>query len=104
MAADTRAALRAAALIARADAEDAMWIDFIEFGIAQGLQQVNTFVSLRKSIRVQLSPFQRNNQLAIAVTPANPSDHAIIRPNQGPSVTDINDAYLLSGRDDPQCR
>jgi len=46
MAADTRAALRAAALIARASAEGAMWIDFIDFGIAQGLLQVNTFVLL----------------------------------------------------------
>jgi hypothetical protein len=103
MAADTRAALRAAALIARAS-EDAMWIDFIEFGIAQGLQQVNTFVSLRKLIRLQLSPFQSNNQLTIIVTPANPSDHTIIRPNQGPSVSDIDDTYLLSGGDAPQWR
>jgi hypothetical protein len=43
MAADTRAALRAAALIARA-ANGAMLKDFMFFGIAQGFQQVNTFV------------------------------------------------------------
>jgi hypothetical protein len=43
MAADTRAALRAAALIARA-AKGAMLKDFMFFEIAQGFQQVNTFV------------------------------------------------------------